>query len=639
MFALDWRVHEPSDLPQSQLAASLAAGTGRVAGSAARPGLVCAQLLAHNDPRRARGWAPVQIDGLVVLFSGHIGNAGLLAAELGLNWSVQPDADDLARLYGQLVRRSSERCDLRIIGEYAAAVIDPSLQTLRLVRSPLRAPPLHFHHAGARVIASSVPRTILAAGIVPQLDPLKLADNAWFNYASDRTGWYEGIAKVPLGTWVEFGPQGVQVQRYYDPLTLPEVRLPRAQDYVEQADALLKEAVAAALEGFARPGVLLSGGLDSSLVAVKALDVLPPEQHLPAFTFVPQSDWDGRVPRGTYGDERPFVDAFAAMHPQIIPQYLDNRGLAFDHRMAEMFHLTGIAPINLANYSPYHEPWRAAQQAGCDVLLVPEWGNETFSNAGGWGLIEYFLRGRWGEMGAALRTISDDDRPLWRRFVGECLLPLLPPALWRWQRAVRGVRDTRELASPLRADYVAALALNARGDAQGGALGAPAPRNQRQWLARTLNGAFEESADVWQGFEQLYGVPMRDPAAYRPLAEFCFGLPTDLYLRGGQRRWLARQMGRGVLPEAQRTNQRNGRHHADWLVKLAPQRESLRAELDRLEQVPELAEMLDFPRLKAALDDWPDQTPTGADALALQVALTRGLTTARFINYVSGRNC
>ncbi|MFM5918263.1 MAG: asparagine synthase-related protein [Novosphingobium sp.] len=546
---------------------------------------------------------------------------------------------DLARLYAAILRRYPASPDLRIIGEYAVVVIDHAQRSLRLARSPLRAPPLHFHHETGRVIAASVPRVLLAAGVAPRLDPLKLADNAWFNYASDRSGWYEGTAKVPLGSVVEFNGGPARTSRYYDPLTLPRIRLPRREDYVEQARVLLDEAVAAALDGFERPGVMLSGGLDSSLVTVQALNHLPDRQELPAFTFVPQADWDGRVPRGTYGDERPYVDQFAKMYPRVRPHYVDNHGLAFDHRMAEMFHLTGVAPINLANYSPYHEPWRAAKQAGCDVLLIPQWGNETFSNAGEWGTLEYFLGLRWGELAAALRASPDDPRPLWRRFVGECLLPLLPPALWRQQRSWRGVRDTRELASPLRADYVAAHGLNQRGDAQGGALGGAAPRSQRAWLARALNTAFEEASDVWQGFEQLYGVAMRDPAAYRPLAEFCFGLPTDIYLHQGERRWLARELARGVLPEAQRTNPRSGRHHPDWLAKLAPRRTELRAELDRLEQFPELAEMLDFPRLKAALDDWPSETPIGEDALPLQVAVTRGLTAARFINYVSGRNC
>ena len=639
MFALNWQLSQQGPEAELRLGASLASGTGRTAGEAAGAGWAAAQLLEHNDPRRARSWAPAECDGLIVLFTGHLANARALAAEFGMAWPARATTSDCAKLYARLLYREGPRADLRAIGEYAVAVIDPARQSLRLARSPLRAPPLHFHHSAGRVIAANVPRVLLASGLAPQLDPLRMADNAWFNYASDRPGWYQGIERVPLGSTIEFSPDGLLRQRYYDPLALPKVRLPRTQDYVEQAQALLKEAVAAALDGFDRPGVLLSGGLDSSLVAASALGVMPAERELPAFTFVPQDDWDGRVPRGTYGDERPFVEQFAAKHPRIRPHYFDNRGLGFDHRMAEMFHLTGIAPINLANFSPYHEPWRAAGQAGCDVLLVPQWGNETFSNMGEWGMVEYFLSFRWGELGAALRNMPDDPRPLWRRAIGECLLPLLPPAAWRWQRALRGVKDTRELASPLRTDYVAAHGLDARGDAQDGALGIGAARSQRQWLARTLGSALEDTADVWQGFEQLYGVPMRDPAAYRPLAEFCFGLPTDLFLRGGIQRWLAREMARGVLPEEQRRNPRSGRHHPDWLARLAPRRAELRAELERLEQLPDLAEMIDFPRLKAALDDWPSETPIGEDSLALQVALTRGLTQARFINYVSGRNC
>lgn len=638
MFGLEWLVDSAAKPDAARLASSLTAGTGRVAGSSAGSGWATAQTLSHNDPRRARAWRAIIVADQLVLFCGHLANARLLAIELGLAWPVSPSEDDLARLYGLLVRRGGIDPDLRLIGEYAAAVLDLAQGRMRLSRSPLRAPPLHYHQAGPRVIASNVPRAILAMGLDQQLDPIKLADLAWFNTATDRTRWYEGIARVPLGSVVEIDLRGSRVRSYYDPHSLPEVRLPRTEDYIEQADALLGEAVSSALEGFARPGVLLSGGLDSALVAAKALTVMPSEQRLPSFTFVPEGAWDGRTPPGTYGDERPFVDAFAAKHPRIDPHYFGNQGLGFDNRMAEMFHLTGIAPINLANMSPYHEPWRAARDAGCDVVLVPEWGNDTFSNAGNWGLVEYFLKGRWGQLGQALRALPDDPRALWRRFVGSSLLPLLPPSVWHWQRAFRGIPETRALASPLRAEFVAKYGLTQRAAAQSGSLGGPIPRTRQQWLRSAMVTVVDESNDIWQGFEQLYGVPMRDPAAYRPLAEFCWGLPTDLFLRDGQDRWLARQMGRSVLPESQRTNLRHGRHNADWLAKLAPKREALRSELIRLEQEPEFAEMLDFPRLHAALDAWPSQTPTGRDSLTLQIALTRAVTLARFINHVKGRN-
>ena len=639
MFALDWHRSDRPGVAADRLAASLGAGTGRAAANDSGDGWSAARLMPFADPRRARGWSAAQADGLIVLFAGYLANARELALALGLPWPASPSPDQLGQLYAKLLRQSgSDETERRAIGEYAAAVIDPARQTLRLVRSPLRAPPLHYHAAEERVVAASVPRAIVAAIGDRPLNPLRMADNAWFNYSTDQNGWYEGIIRLRHGHVLEAGPGGAVLRRYYDAAALPRIHLPRRSDYVEQADALLKEGIAAALDGFSRPALLLSGGLDSSLVAAKALDVLPAPQTLDTFTIVPRAEWDQRVPAGYYGDERPWVAALAARHPRLRPHYIDNANTGFDQGLGELFQLAGMAPINLANFGQYHAPIRAARAAGCDVILTPEWGNHTFSNAGNWAERELFRGLRWRELGALLRADTDDPRAVWRRFVGDCLLTELPPRWWHWQRRMRGEPDTRALSSPLRADYVAANGLDARAAAQGGGIGGVGPRSQAEWLNHELASSFDETADIWQGFEQLYGVPVRDPAAYRPLAEFCFGLPTDMFVHRGERRWLAREMARGVLPEAQRNNPLRGRHNADWLAKLAPHRAALRAELGRLEQVPELADMLDFPRLKAALDAWPDETPLGSAALPLQVALTRGLTTARFINHVAGRN-
>lgn len=620
------------------MAGSLAAGTGLVAGLAEGPGWQAARLLDHGDPRRARHWHPAAIGGQLVLFAGFVANGRAIAADLGMAWPERPGPDDYARLYGAHLAQHGTAGELGLVGEYAAAVFDPAAARLILVRSPLRAPPLHFRLIEGGIVAGSVPRVLFAPGGIPRLDRSKLADSAWFNYGSDRLGWYEGTDRLLPGTRLELHAGELKRTRYYDPAALPEVRLPRPGDYVEAALALLDEGVKSSLQGSSRPGVLLSGGLDSAIVAARAAAMLPEGRALDAYTFVPQADWDGRSPPGTFGDEGPAVAEFAKLHPQIQPHFFDNHGLGFDHRMAEMFHHTGIAPINLANFSSYHEPLRAARASGCDVVLLPEWGNDTFSNAGEWAPIEYLLKLRWGELVRALKTLPDDPRPLWRRLVGSSLLPLLPPRLWRWQRALRGIADKRELASPLRADFVRSQQLLARADMAAGGIASAAPRSRRAWLRGALGSGSDDSADIWQGFEQIHGLTIRDPAAYRPLAEFCFGLPTDMFVRQGEWRWLAREMGRGLLPEAQRTNRRSGRHNADWLAKLAPKRQELRDELTRLAMVPDMAEMLDIPRLIAALDAWPAETPTGMEGLELQIAVTRGITVARFIKWAEGRN-
>lgn len=638
MFALELALGSAPLIDSSRLAATLSAGTGWLSGADQGDGWAAARQLATTQPRVARAWRAARLDDHVVLFNGFLSNAAAVAAQLGRSWPDRPGPDDYARLYALHRLRRGVAGETELIGEYAAAILHPPSRRLTLVRSPLRAPPLHFAVRGGTVRAASVPRALFADAPRPPLDAAKLADAAWFNYGTDRLGWYEQTDRLLPGSQIEWGPDGVRRQVYYDPAALPAVRLARPDDYVEAANALLDAAIGAALQGFSAPGIMLSGGLDSPLVAARAVPLLDAGSRLKGFTFKPQADWDGRSPPGTFGDESDMVAAFAARHPQIAVRYFDNAGLGFDHRMAEMFHHTGIAPINLANFSQFHEPFRAARAEGCDVMLVPEWGNETFSNAGEWAFTEYLLTLRWGQLIRALRALPDDPRPLWRRLVGSSLLPLLPPALWRWQRRLRGKAEFRTLASPLRADFVARAGLAERSARSPGALTGLAARSRTAWLRNTLVSAADDAADVWQGFEQIHGLPVRDPAAYRPLAEFCFGLPTDLFVRDGEDRWLARQMGRTLLPETQRTNRRIGRHNADWLAKLRPKRAALRAEVLAYADSPDLAEMLDLPRLLAALDAWPETTPLGEDGVVLQTALTRGVTLARFVAWADGRN-
>ena len=60
----------------------------------------------------------------------------------------------------------------------------------------------------------------------------------------------------------------------------------------------------------------------------------------------------------------------------------------------------------------------------------------------------------------------------------------------------------------------------------------------------------------------------------------------------------------------------------------------------RLATDPAMAHRLDLPRLRTLLDRWPAETPIEDAELAkgLHLALTRGITTARYIRYVEGRN-
>ena len=621
----------------ARLAASLCSGIGDSAASAEFDGLHFAYRPLRPNPGLTRSWRPALLPGdRVAAFHGYFDNAREIAAQL------DADATDLARLYGMAVLQWGDDADQRILGEYCAIIVEPNSRTLRLSRSPFRAPPLHYYHDAHLAAASSVPRALFTAGVVQRLNEVRVADSALINFSDAESTWFEGINRVPVGSVVELQrglPRKIRV--YYDLNALPDVRMDSDADYIARANELLDEGVRACQAGFKTPGVALSGGLDSPQVAVRTLNALPDGQRLPTFTFHPEKGYDGRVDRGMSGDERAFVEAFTMMHPRLEPHFTANEGYGHDHRWNEFFHLMGGAPSHLCNMYVYHGLFAAARDRGCDLLLLAEWGNCTFSDKGDWGFVEYFLKGRWRQLWLALSRHPHDDRSILRRFVAKSLVPLLPNSLWKplmrlWHPKERLLID---MASPLSRQYRAASGTDRRMKKAGLVLERYQPRDRRHAQRLYFQNCESETAEVYQAFEQMYGVPQRDPMAYRPFVEFCYGLPVELFMRDGTMRWLAKEMARGLMPEEQRINWLNGRWDSDWHLRIGRRRTEYLDELDRIAKDERLAAMLDIPRLRAALENFPAQTELDKQKyFDVELAVPRGLLTARFINYVEGSN-
>lgn len=625
----------PSDLA-ARLGSSLCAGIGGEAGSASSVGAHAAFRPLQARRGAMRGWHPAfSTAGRLVLFHGFIDNTPELAARLGSN-SRNP-----GELYAHAVEAWGDDADRAVVGEYCSVVHDPAKRTVRLARSALRAPPLRYARHHGNLFAASVPRAIFAAGVPRRLNEQRVADSAWLNSTDQAADWYLDLARVPLASIVTITPDAVRTHKYYDILAIPAVRLVRDEDYIEQAAALLDEAVAKALAGSRSPGATLSSGLDSPQLVTRAAALLPEGRRLPTFTFIPEPGWDGIAPTGMNGNERAMVEAFAAHHPRIDPRFTTNEGAAQDFRWPEMFHAMGCAPAGMGNMYVFHGIFDLARSAGCDRLLIGEWGNYTFSDRGDWGFVEHLLKGRWRQLWLALRKHPNDSRSIFRKFIALSLVPLLPDPAWKaWKKIWHpDEKLPLELMSPLRADYRRTSGVDERSRAKGFVYGRYQPRTAYQARAQLFANTDGEGAEIFQGFEQLYGVEQRDPYAYRPFAEFCLGLPTDMFLRDGERRWLAKQMAAGTMPEEQRINQLNGRWDADWHLRIGRKRSEWRASLEAIARDPRLGAMIDTERLIRALDDFPERTSNDPGVWQeIEMGVPFALIASRFINHIEGRN-
>lgn len=566
------------------------------------------------------------------LLHGWIDNQAALTDQLGLARGSDP-----ATIYEAAWHRWGAATDSHIIGSYCAISALPGGR-MRLVRSSWSAPPLHYVCNAERRVASTLLRVIFDAGQPRIVDYDYLADQLLQDHHDgEPRGWYVGVGRVPLGCAVTIGPEGEQLNRYYDPCNVAAVRFTRDEDYVAAARELLDQAAAAALATFDRPGLMLSGGLDSPLVATALLRQLPADRTLPTFTFGPLSDWDGTVGPHHFGEERGFVREFAAMHPRIEPHFPASQGYDFDYRLRDLLALCDVPTANVANVGIFHGPWEAAHAAGCDAMLTADLGNFTISNDAPWFPVEFLRQGKLGALASALAGRPTDSRPLWRKFAALSLLPLLPES---WRDRVRalagGPRDWVELVSLLKPER--RIGHCARRAARPLLAGRAGPRSRSEWIWQAWHSA-DSGEDLDLGFERLHGLRRRDVTAWRPLVEFCLGLPTEQFVKGAEHRRLARRMAVGQLPEAQRCNPRYGLHHPDWHLRLGRRRGDLLAYAERMAAHPQLGALFDFDRMQHLLTDWPEAAPLDpADAVPRQIGLTRAITAAMFVGYAEGRN-
>ena len=129
-----------------------------------------------------------------MLFTGWFDNQAEIAARLGV-----PN-NDAATVYGHAANRWGDATELHVVGEYCAVIDRPHRGQVRLARSPLSAPPLHYHRSRLGVAAASTPRALFALGLPQELDEGRLAMHLHAAAHDAEGGWYKGIEALQPGT-------------------------------------------------------------------------------------------------------------------------------------------------------------------------------------------------------------------------------------------------------------------------------------------------------------------------------------------------------------------------------------------------------------------------------------------------------
>ncbi len=482
-----------------------------------------------------RGHPLAIADDYVVVLDSRIDNRKDLTAGLGSD-APPPDATE-AELVLRCWRRWGDRCLSRIIGDFAGAVWDRRRRGLVVFHDLMGARPALTARSKGRVIAASQIHMILAD---PELD--RTIDDMFvapFIAASQgfatATG-YRAIRRLrPNHLAVANTGRRWEEREWYrwDPRP---VRESSDEAYADRFRELFDEAVRCRVRGVDRAGVSLSGGLDSTSIAV-TLPHVASLAEIVGFSIGFEDE---------IGDERP-LQRLAAEKAGARQEWVSLEGRnAFGDSFDETLDRFGV-PLFAANWFQSDAVADAVDHDGVKVVLdgidgdgVLQ-GSMTFAS-------DLLVTGRWRTLRRELKaTQRVHGVKLAFLIVRHVIRPLLPTRIWIAWRKLRG----REVVPP-------SVDLKFAGRVGLGRMIFDQPwRPGGNFQARerhvTRAGVIPATLEMLDEIYGARGIELAHPFLDRRLVEYCLGLPRTQKIRNGWTKTILRHAMAGRLPEEIRT--------------------------------------------------------------------------------------
>jgi len=162
-------------------------------------------------------------------------------------------------------------CLHKFVGMFALALWDARKKYIFLARDRLGIKPLYYHYSAGHLLFASELKALMALkGFPKDLHPAALPLFLHYQYIPAPRTIFRDTFKLLPGHYAVYDGRGLRVLPYWE---LPEkdegaiAKAPQEAEVLEELDHLLTQAVSDRLVSDVPLGALLSGGVDSSLVA------------------------------------------------------------------------------------------------------------------------------------------------------------------------------------------------------------------------------------------------------------------------------------------------------------------------------------------------------------------------------------
>ena len=512
-----------------------------------------------------------------------------LAATLGRQASESDDA-----LLGAALQSFGPDGLDRVLGDFAFASWDASRQTLTCGRDIFGVRPfVHVYRPGELFAFASLPKALYGGGIVaPQIDQMAVMRRlAYVARAEDDL--VAGLTRLPAAHYLQVSRSGLILRRYFqfDRRALA-MRRCTAEEAADGLRRLVDQAVACRLPKAGAVGAHLSGGLDSSSVAVLAARRLRAEgRRLHAFSVLDRLRNDVKVE-----DETEFVRAVLDQEPDIdwTPVRPQPLSMTTDRR----FELDRLVPYS--EDAPQMAIGALAEGKRLHIMLSGWGGDEAASYSGTGFLYDLFRRGRWQTLAREIKALKRERGwPRWQTVRAQLLWQLAPRVFTQAVKRLLG-RDHSlvEQIHSLLTDQVRSQ------------VGRPpdkafSHRIDEDRIARISSPHIARIAEEHALIGARNGLAFAFPLLDRRVVEFALSLPHRFFLRDGVGRRVFRDSMHGVLPKPVRLRQRKLAPMPSRRIDFAESKDKMLDKVEAVAKSVSVCRLIDTARLRREIARFP----------------------------------
>lgn len=489
-------------------------------------------LMLSITPESQREMLPYNSEGFTITADARIDNRLELFDQLSIPFTSRSHLPD-SHLILEAYKKWGKNCPAKLIGEFTFAIWSNWKKELFCACDHMGIRPFYYYQSQQFIAFATDVRALWALPGVPKaLDEFEVVKYlAGSLPISQHQTLYQGIKKLPFGQHLTINRDGFQIRKYWFPFNQEKIRLSSEKEYIKKLRELMEEAVSCRLRTTFPVASHVTGGLDSSSIAVMAARKLRQQgrQLNIGYSWSPPKCSEYPLKKI---DERDRIERLSQINRIPVHSILPKQDDWFEF----LFRFPWV--VSPRNYLYEKRVLKHASHFNVRTILTGLGGDQGITMRGHGYLSELLCRGRvlklakqWlGEFGIGPRGVLQ-----------KTFYPLLPDSLYK----LFDQRDQKSVEAFIHPVLEKKYSQNIK-------LSSTLFREQiglhKQQQFRLAWGDLTVCANEWRIWSAPHRLIHTYPLLDRRVLEFAFRIPSDLYVKKGLRAYIYRMAMKDILP-------------------------------------------------------------------------------------------